>query len=537
MPLTTASVFDNEFDVCVVGAGPAGLACAFDCHDQGLSTLLLEAGDARPVPGDPDVLAAEIAHPAFHDPTSITAAHALGGSTHWWGGRSVPFDPADFDAWPLRYDDLLPWWDKAAAFLGSRSVSESPPPASLAALPHFDAARDECWGAELLMSKRWRARIAAAEGPAITLGARVVGMTIANGRVSTLRVRAGGATHLVRAKKFVLTGGGLGTLKLLLLAQREHPALFGANLGRGYMGHLTGTIASLTLNHAADAQAFACRPLGDGVFARRRFRPKAETVRDDHIFNIAFWLDNGAMGDAAHGSSVASARYLAARMVRTAVKLGRDGDKSPLGPHIANVARAPVSAFIGLTSAAALILSAKLTGRHPRSTTLTPVAANTWRMDYHAEQPPHADNRVSLADTTDSVGNPKLKIELRMRGEEIESVVRAHELLDADLKAAGAGALTWSGTREECIARVRASARDGYHQIGGAAMGANADSVVDTDLKARGLDNLYLAAGCVLPTGSQANPTLTIVALARRLAAHLGQRESVRAAAAEHEPA
>lgn len=533
MPLTIASVFENEFDVCVVGAGPAGLACALDCHDAGLKTLLLEAGGERPVPGDPDVLAAEIAHPAFHDPTSITAAQALGGSTHWWGGRSVPFDPADFATWPLRYDDMLPWWEKAAAFLGSRSVSESTPPAAFASLPHFDATRDECWGPELNMGKRWRQRIAAADGPAVTLGARVIGLNVLNGRVASLRVQAGGATHPVRAKKFVLTGGGLGTLKLMLLAQREHPALFGPNLGRGYMGHLTGTIASLTLREPEHVKAFATRPLGDGVYARRRIRPTAATIRNDDILNIAFWLDNGSMGDAAHGSSVASARYLAARMVRTAAKLGRDGDTSPLAPHIANVARAPVTAFTGLTTAAALLLSAILTGRHPRSTTLTPVAANTWRMDYHAEQPPHADNRVSLADTMDSVGNPKLRIDFQMRDEEVESVVRAHELLNADLQAAGAGALKWSGSRTECVERVRASARDGYHQLGGAAMG----EIVDTDLRAKGLDNLYIAAGCVLPTGSQANPTLTIVALARRLAAHLTQRESVRIAAAQHEPA
>lgn len=528
MPLVTASVFETEFDVCVVGAGPAGLACAFDCHDAGLKTLLLEAGGQRPVPGDPDVLAAEITHPGFHDPTSITAAAALGGSTHWWGGRSVPFDRADFATWPLRYEELLPWWDRAAEFLGSRSVSETPAPGAFGALPHFDATRDECWGPELNMARRWRQRIAAPDGPAIALCARVIGLNVSNGGVTALRVQAEGATHLVRAKQFVLTGGGLGSLKLMLLAQREHPALFGPNLGRGYMGHLTGTIAQLAPSNAQDVAAFACRPLGDGVYARRRLRPTPETITSANILNIAFWLDNGALGDAAHGSSVASARYLAARLVRTAAKFGRDGDKTPLAPHLANVARAPVTAFTGLANAATLLLSARLTGRHPRSTTLMPVAAGAWRMDYHAEQPPHADNRVCLADTLDSAGNPKLQIEFQMREAEIESVVRAHELLDADLQSSGAGKLVWSGSREECVARVRDSARDGYHQIGGAAMGANADSVVDTDLRTRGLDNLYVAAGCVLPTGSQANPTLTIVALARRLAAHLSQ-ESIAA--------
>ena len=86
---------------------------------------------------------------------------------------------------------------------------------------------------------------------------------------------------------------------------------------------------------------------------------------------------------------------------------------------------------------------------HPRATTLTPVRTGQWRLDYHAEQPRHADNRISLSDSLDSAGLPKLKIDFRMHDDEIESVVRAHELLDVDLKAANAGAFRahpWSVT-------------------------------------------------------------------------------------------
>lgn len=517
MPLTTASALESEFDVCVVGAGPAGLACAFDLHDAGLRVLLLEAGGERPVPGEPDVRAAEIVHPAFHDPVDIVAASALGGSTHWWGGRSVPFDPADFRHWPLDYDDMAPWWDKAADFLGSRSVSESNPPHAFAKLANFDAVRDECWGPELNMGKRWRARIRAADGPAIVTGARVAELRFADGRIASARVRFGGADREARAARFVLASGGLGALKLLLLLQRDQPHLFGDSLGRGYMGHLTGSIATIAPRDPGDARAFAARPLGDGIYARRRLRPTPETIARDRLVNIAFWFENGDGADPAHGSATASARYLATRLLR----FGR-GDGA-LGPHIANVARAPLSAASGLFSAAYLLAAARLTGRHPRATTLTPARTGEWRLDYHAEQPRHEDNRISLAETRDSIGMPKLKIDFRMRDEEIEAVVRAHEALDADLRAAGAGALHFSGDRDENIARVRASARDGYHQLGGAAMGADAASVVDAELKARGVDNLWVASGSVFPSGGQANPTLTIVALARRLAAHLAR--------------
>lgn len=522
MPLTSLSALDGEFDVCVVGAGPAGLACAFDLHDRGLKVALLEAGGARPIPGEPDVRAAEIAHPEFHDPVDIVAASALGGSTHWWGGRSIPFDPVDFRHWPLSYDEMLPWWRKAAEFLGSRSVHESAPPPAFQNLKQFDALRDECWGPELNMGRRWRARIAAANGPAIVTNARVTSIELDGARVSGVRL----GERTLRAKHVVLASGGLGSLKLLLLLQRAHPALFGAAndaLGRNYMGHLTGTIAHIAPADRDDVRAFTPRPIGDEVYARRRLRPTAQTVRDENIVNIAFWFENGDANNPEHGNATASARYLATRMLR----FGRG--EGALGPHVANVMRAPSSAVTGLTSAAYLLAAARLTGRHPRHTTLTPAAANAWRLDYHAEQPAHANNRISLAAALDSAGLPKLSIDFRMQYEEIDSVVRAHELLDADLQQANAGRLVFHGDHAARIASVRAAARDGYHQLGGACMGDDAANVVDANLLARGVENLYVASGSVFPSGGQANPTLTIVALARRLADHIASSNTASA--------
>ncbi|HRP10860.1 MAG TPA: GMC oxidoreductase [Terricaulis sp.] len=522
MPLTTPAALDSVYDVCVVGAGPAGLACAFDCHDAGLTTLLLEAGGENPVPGEPDILAAEILDEAWHDPTTITSAAALGGSTHWWGGRSIPLDPADFRFWPIAYEDMAPWWDKAADFLGSRSVHESPAPGAFAQLKEFDAVRDECWGPQLNMSRRWRARIRAADGPAILTHARVTALNIEARRVVSVSVRFGGAERSVRAKQFVLTGGGLGVLRLLLLAQRANSALFGGPngpLGRCYMGHLTGSIAALAPADPNDAQAFACRKLEGGAYARRRLRPSAERAARGDIVNTAFWLDNAGIGDPAHGDAAASAKFIAARIAA----LGRG--EGALGPHIANVARAPVSAAAGLFNALYLLAYAKLSGGHPRATHLIPVKPGAWRLHYHAEQTRDGANRISLSEQTDSLGLPKLKIDFRMREADFEGVMAAHQALDADLRAVGAGALHFDGDRAHSLADIAASARDGYHQLGGASMSADPrEGVADAQCRAHDVENLWLAAGAVFASSGQANPTLTIVALARRVAAQLKTR-------------
>lgn len=45
--------------------------------------------------------------------------------------------------------------------------------------------------------------------------------------------------------------------------------------------------------------------------------------------------------------------------------------------------------------------------------------------------------------------------------------------------------------------------------------------VVDANCQVHGVSNLFIAGSSVFPTGGFANPTLTIVALAIRLADHL----------------
>jgi choline dehydrogenase-like flavoprotein len=72
------------------------------------------------------------------------------------------------------------------------------------------------------------------------------------------------------------------------------------------------------------------------------------------------------------------------------------------------------------------------------------------------------------------------------------------------------------------VQAVLAQAQHGTHQIGTARMGSTAaEGVVDRNLRVFGSPNLFVASTAVLPTSGQANPTLTAVALALRLAGHL----------------
>jgi choline dehydrogenase-like flavoprotein len=63
------------------------------------------------------------------------------------------------------------------------------------------------------------------------------------------------------------------------------------------------------------------------------------------------------------------------------------------------------------------------------------------------------------------------------------------------------------------------------HELGGARMGTDPKtSVVNGDCRTHDVENLYVLDGSVFPSASEKNPTLTIMALAARAAAHIGGR-------------
>ena len=110
-------------DVCIVGAGPAGIALALDLSERGLQVLLLESGQMKEDSATQSLYAGEVADERLHSPPDKDRQRRLGGSSAIWGGRCMPFDPLDFEArsqvpgsgWPLSYDDLLPYYAPANA--------------------------------------------------------------------------------------------------------------------------------------------------------------------------------------------------------------------------------------------------------------------------------------------------------------------------------------------------------------------------------------------------------------------------------------
>lgn len=525
---------EPQYDVCIVGAGPVGLTVALECEAAGLSVLLIEAGDRETATIPDSFNDVEIADPAHHVPLDIATRSGLGGTSSIWGGRCVPFDPIDFErrafvrhsGWPIASGEVERWYAKASSYLDCGARWSVPLPAEWNASAPVSCGSVERLSSQPRLGRRFRPKLARLERIRVNLRqiVRSLELDLSGQSVSSLRLASSDFRPSARA--FVLACGALQSTRLLLDIQRSRPLYFDGEsgpLGRFYMGHLAGRIASIVLRDPQAVDQFDYRRDDDGYWYRRRFCLDAESQQRNEILNVAFWLGNPPFHDPDHGSAAASSIHLNLTLPfyrtryfsRDFVSFHRGEGPVEVRRHLANVLKDPVDMARGLIGAAKRQLS-----RDRLRPFFLPNPRGLYALHYHSEQIPDADNRVRLKPGPDGFG--RLSIDYRYHEQDARSVVRAHNILDQALRNSGQGYLRYWQPPEERVEHVLAQAIDGYHQIGTARMNQSERlGVVDTDCRVHGVNNLYVAGSAVFPTSGQANPTLTAVALAARLADHL----------------
>lgn len=413
------------------------------------------------------------------------------------GAKYVPLDGVDFEpraeakaqGWPIGGSDLRPSYARAlvrCGFSGWRVTEaglehdDRPPlpdlPTPLVAGRYLLASRDALLAAPLAALDRdhadgGRSRIVR-NATVLRLHADDRG-----GRVSRATVGApGGGTATVSAQRFVLAGGAVENARLLLHSRAEVPDLRGVEawLGRGFMEHPRD--ASLQLRPGSggapppawlDEQA-----LGDGTSVLGRIGLDAAVVREIGLNASATLLARRRPW------SAAAARRLG-RLNRPPVRrwLGRPGHGWSAHPH-------PGAVFDGFT-----------------------VLLNL-------EQSPHPANRIALGAERDSFGVPRPVLHWTWREDDAIRRARLREVFAAGLRAMDIGEMSIDPSVD-----IDPNA---HHHAGTTRMATSAaDGVVDPDGRVHGVDGLYVTGASVFPSCGFANPLLTIVALALRLADHL----------------
>ena len=113
-----------QCDICIVGAGPAGITLARELDDGQREICLLECGGDSFEAATQSLLAAAQGSDDY-PPLQATRVGALGGSTHVWAGWCRPLDAIDFErrpeipssGWPIARSELDPFYVQAHAAL------------------------------------------------------------------------------------------------------------------------------------------------------------------------------------------------------------------------------------------------------------------------------------------------------------------------------------------------------------------------------------------------------------------------------------
>jgi choline dehydrogenase-like flavoprotein len=135
---------------------------------------------------------------------------------------------------------------------------------------------------------------------------------------------------------------------------------------------------------------------------------------------------------------------------------------------------------------------------------------------------PIPTGRVKLIGEKDALGLNRIALDWRLTELDKRSLRRSQELIGAEFGRLGVGRLKlddWLLADDDSWPE---DLHGGHHHMGTCRMSADPKrGVVDRDCRVHGFDNLYVAGSAVYPTGGYVNPTLTVVALALRLADHL----------------
>lgn len=499
---TAADGLTLETDVCIVGAGPAGLALAWALQSSGMGVVLIESGRHGRDRAADDLNRGDSLGDPYPD-LMAARSRTIGGTSAIWntmvGGmphaKYVPLDRIDFErrdwipesGWPVTRAMLEPYYRKAEVVAGlepagadsatleaGRGSPLSFPDGSLvSAVYRFGAA--ERFGIVL------PAALHLSQDVTLLYGATVTELATTDGGARV--AAAGWATRsgtrgAVRASWFVLASGGIENARLLLLSNHSH-----AWLGRGFMEHpVDGTLRLVTRSPALAPDAgFYGYPAGvDGPARMGRIGLSPELLHSEKLMNASLRLIVDEEPAVLHSESL---RPAARRLV-----------------PFPRLRRVVGDAIRGIGAATGGLSPAR------------------YRILIDLEQAPHRDNRVVLSERRDVFGRPVAALHWRWREKDQANREHIRSIVAREIERAGAG-------RIESAVQV-ALDPNSHHQMGATRMHPDpGEGVVDQHLRVHGVENLYATGSSVFPTAGFANPTFTILALTLRLADRLSGRE------------
>jgi len=543
-----------EYDLCIVGTGPAGATLASELVESGLRVCVLESG--RRVPSARGDALRAVESEGIHV-KDWSRERVLGGASTTWAGLSSPLDPIDLEprpwigsaGWPIARAELMELYEEASrryrfpspAAFGPEGFAKLRPRGELQ--PTWRRLEEKVFLACSEPQDFGRECAAAWNAPSIDLLLDATLVRLEPGgdpateapRVGSGVVRTSRGELRVRARGFVLATGGIENARLLLLSRGPTLAGLGnehGQVGLGFMNHPKNYFGTVRLLRPVSELPYFFGSLHKGFAGYAGLRLVEPVQRELGLldsyarFEPLFpWSDDEGVESLV--TLVKRSRSLFSRWKKAhedeVVEL-RDWSETGDDSERQNRRRGAFSALplavnVALHAPSVAQYSWFRLGRRKPKVRLV-------RLRNFVEMEATNANRVTLSDARDLHG--QLLARVRHQCTELDrcSMVELHRALREELAANGIGELEGDLDRAE----PWPIDQDASHHMGATRMGLDPrTSVVDPQLRLHGAANVWIAGSSVFPTSGCANPTYTIVALSIRLARHLRNLRSLRA--------
>jgi choline dehydrogenase-like flavoprotein len=511
-----------ETDVCIVGAGAAGITLAREFTKHPFRVCLLESGGLKynrdtqslyegettgipyfPIEGGPS-----------YDPLAAVRLRYFGGTTNHWGGWCRPFDEIDFEArdwipdsgWPFRKSHLDPFYRRGQAIcqLGpfvydveaweTQNTRRLPFASDRVITKIFQISPPTRFG------EVYRDEIVHADNIRTLLYANVVDIETNDNARTVTRVRVvtlEGNRFTVTAKLFILAAGGIENPRLLLLSNTTQRTGLGNHrdlVGRFFMEHQEleisqflpsnpNILAGLYIPHTVKKKRVEGR-----ITAALTVSP--DIMRKEKLVNFTSELELVTVND---GKGVVSLKNILSSIRKGSVPDNLTRHLKNIISDIDNISTATYRRLVGQQIVLYKLLNA-------------------------SEQVPNKNSRVTLSTSRDKLGKNRVRLDWRLSPIDRVSLKRGYEIIGQELGRAGLGRLKSTVDDDTSAWSVHGQC----HHMGTTRMHTDPQQgVVNENCQVHGISNLFIAGSSVFPTSGSATPTLTIVALAIRLADHV----------------
>lgn len=508
-------------DICIIGAGVAGITMATEFVDQSQEICLLESGKFLP---NEEVQALydieNIGYPVREN--FMSRARYFGGSSNLWPGRCMLLNEADLQkkdwvansGWPISYSELNRYYQKAAKILRLPSFVTFDPffwentfSAQEKALLQDGSFKPNVamWAKKpLRFGKAFYSKIKNSRNVTVYLNLNATEIRLSDSGSSVNGVMASclnGKKISIKAQKYILACGGLENARLLLVSRNQHRYGVGNRfgvVGRYYMDHPRVVCGRVHLHKGFDLRRLLGIPISKGKIQFGIGLSQDIQKREELLNNYISLERNFA--------------ELTQETYHTIVKFGKRFLRKGYAGNRLDFFSSTIADIPDLI----YLLAPREIMPHflYRCSAALPKKKKDLIVVNYCEQEPDPASRVMLSARRDRLDMNLLTLNWRIGQKEKISLIRLQELFADFLRKNNMGFLDNCLNGEDDLQFTDAS-----HHIGTTRMSADPrKGVTDKNCRVFGLNNLFIAGSSVFPTSGHANPTLTIVAMALRLA-------------------